>query len=106
MPLNVSPVCGLARLSLCGCGGGRGRERSMLGNAAVPAITDKKSRRSIVPGFKDVSTPSARKRPVPSRARVTERHRRKQYITEYPEMKAGKPKTAKICLRPGAQNLL
>src|SRR5437764_13941272 len=86
MPLNVSPVCGLARLSLCGCGGGRGRARSMLGSAAVPAITDKKSRRSIVP-IKDDFTPVRLFRPASRRKLVTERHRRQQYITETARIK-------------------
>src|ERR1700747_3293918 len=52
MPLNVSPVGGWPRLSRGGCGGGGGRARSIPGNTAVPAITDRKSRRSIVPDLK------------------------------------------------------
>src|SRR5215217_3583153 len=48
MPLKLSPVCGFFRLSRCGCGGGRGTARTISGRTTVPAIKDRKSRRSIV----------------------------------------------------------
>src|SRR4029453_11474877 len=85
MPLKVSPVCGLARLRRCGCGGGSGRARSMLGSTAVPAITDKKNRRSIDP-FKDDFDPGARFQSVRAEL-VTEGHRRQQYISEISRIK-------------------
>src|SRR3954462_14483709 len=47
-PLKVSPVCWFFRLSRCGCGGGRGTARTISGRTTVPAIKDRKSRRSIV----------------------------------------------------------
>src|SRR5436190_2181352 len=80
MPLKVSPVCGFFRLSRCGCGGGRGTARTISGRTTVPAIKDRKSRRSIVL-YRAVATKARPRGSDNVELYVTERHGTKQYIT-------------------------
>src|SRR5437763_245380 len=72
--------CGFFRLSRCGCGGGRGTARTISGRITVPAIKDRKSRRSIVldQGGCDQTRPRGSDT---VELYVTERHGTKQYIT-------------------------